>query len=278
MDKIVRRKELTLQEIQKGELEVLKKIKVICDEIGIDYFLFCGTLIGAIRHKGFIPWDDDIDVGMMREDYEKFVSYCKSHSEDLLPFQLYHYSTNKKYIYPIARFVDTRYIVDYEGYRDYDLGLFVDLYPLDGCGNSLEERNVIFHKVRDYIIPLISLGARKKVLFNHGLINYISKSILRSVALIIGQNRLLRIIDSRAKRHCPKASKFSMCIIWDSFSIDYFPTEYFQDFLEVPFEDGLFKIPSKYDKMLRSWYGDYMKLPPVEKRFGHHFYKAYQKL
>lgn len=270
-------KELTLLEIQKGELEVLKKIKQICDEIGLNYFLFCGTLIGAVRHKGIIPWDDDIDVGMMREDYEKFVSYCASHSEDLLPFQLYHYTTNKDYIYPIARFVDTRYTIDYEGYRDYNLGLFVDLYPIDGCGNSIEERNAIFHKVRDFVIPLISLGARKSVLYNHGIVNYITKSVLRRVALIIGQNRLLRIIDNRAKRYCPKSSKYVMCVIWDNFRSSFFPSECFEEFIEVPFEDGLFKVPRKYDEILKLVYGDYMKLPPEEERIGHHYYKAYKK-
>ena len=166
-------KELTLREIQLGELKILKKIKEICSLINIDYFLFCGTLLGAVRHHGIIPWDDDIDVGMMRKDYEIFVSYCKEHDKELLPFKLFHYTTNKKYIYPIARLVDTRYVVDYKDFKDYGLGLFVDLYPFDGCGNSIEERDYIFKKVRGETIDLVSLGARSTIIFNHVIINYI---------------------------------------------------------------------------------------------------------
>lgn len=278
MGKMIIQRELTLKEIQQGEFEVLKKLKSICDELELNYFLFCGTLIGAIRHNGFIPWDDDVDVAMLRKDYEKLIYYCNLHAEELLPFKLYHYTSKKDYIYPIARLVDTRYSIVYKDAKDYDLGLFVDIYPLDGCGNTKAERDIIFSKVRKNLISLISLGARTNILFNHGLLNYITKGIIKGVAMLIGQNRLCRWIDNRAKKYCPKDSDFSMCIIWDSFSIDFFPTEYFKEYIEIPFEDELFKIPSKYDIMLRSWYGDYMRLPPIEERIGHHYYKAYQKV
>lgn len=274
---MIKGKELTLREIQLGELEVLKKVKQICEEIGLNYFLFCGTLLGAVRHKGIIPWDDDIDVAMIRDDYEKFISYCTKHEEDILPFKLYHYSTKKDYIYPIARLVDTRYWIDYQDYRDYDLGLFVDLYPLDGCGNSIEERNNIFKKVRGNLLPLITLGARTNVLYNHGIINYISKNILRFIARIIGQNRLIREIDERAIKYCQQESNYVMCVIWDTFPNEYFYADSFKDLIEIPFEDCTFKVPAKYDEVLRMQYGDYMQLPPEEERVGHHCYRAYLK-
>lgn len=269
-------KELSLREIQLGELEILKKIKEICNLIDIDYFLFCGTLLGAIRHHGIIPWDDDIDVGMMRSDYECFISYCKTHEKDLLPFKLFHYSTHKKYIYPIARFVDTRFAVKYKDFKDYGLGLFVDLYPFDGCGNTLEERNIIFKKVRGKTIALISLGARSNILFNHGVINYIVKTILWLIAKVIGQNKLIRRVDERAKKYGSQKYKYVQCIIWDSFRAKMFHKVCFDKLIEVPFEDDYFKVPIDYDKVLREEYGDYMELPPEEERIGHHYYKAYK--
>ena len=269
--------ELTLREIQQGELEILRKVKEICTELNISYFLFCGTLIGAVRHQGFIPWDDDVDVAMLRDEYERFISYCRENEERLLPFKLYHYTTKKDYIYPIARFVDTRYVVDYKDYKDYGLGLFVDLYPLDGCGNSLDERNKVFKAVRDDIIPLISLGARTNVPYNHGIINYVLKSLVRFTAQLIGQNRLIRIIDQRARKHDVQSSQYVNCIIWDTFKASMIRKECATDLMEAPFEDDSFLIPRGYDEMLRGEYGDYMQLPPEEDRVGHHYYKAYRK-
>lgn len=268
-------KELTLREIQQGELVVLKKIKEICEQSNTNYFLIFGTLLGAIRHKGIIPWDDDIDVGMMREDYEKFISYCTKHKEELLPFKLYHYSTKKDYIYPIARFVDTRYWVDYQDVPDYNLGLFVDIYPFDGCGNSKEERSAVFRKVRKGIMPLISLGARSNVLNNHGLVNYIVKCILRGLAIVVGQNRLLRIVDKRAKKYSIPESTYVNCLVWDNTYADMFPRADFMSLTDIQFEDSTFKIPQNYDRILKLEYDDYMQLPPEEDRIGHHFYKVY---
>ena len=131
--------ELTLRQMQEGALNILKKLDGICREQGLRYFLFYGTLIGAIRHKGFIPWDDDLDVAMPRPDFDKLVAYCRRHRQELQPMQLMTVDDNPQYVYPIARFSDTRYRVKYQGIRDYGLGLFVDIYPLDGCGNTEEE-------------------------------------------------------------------------------------------------------------------------------------------
>ena len=131
--------ELTLRQMQEGALNILKKLDGICREQGLRYFLFYGTLIGAIRHKGFIPWDDDLDVAMPRPDFDRLVAYCRQHRQELLPMRLMTVDDNPQYVYPIARFSDTRYRVKYQGIRDYGLGLFVDVYPLDGCGNTEEE-------------------------------------------------------------------------------------------------------------------------------------------
>lgn len=270
-------KELTLREIQQGELVVLKKIKEICEQSNTNYFLIFGTLLGAIRHKGIIPWDDDIDVGMMRDDYEKFISYCTKHKEELLPFKLYHYSTKKDYIYPIARFVDTRYKIDYKDTVDYDLGLFVDVYPFDGCGNTIEERNKIFKKVRGGVLAFISLGVRTNVLYNHGLLNYIVKCSMWLAAKVIGQNRMIKIIEKRAKTICPTDSKYVNCVIWDTTHAKMFPRKCFKELIEVPFGDYHFKIPKDFDEVLKLEYDTYMNLPPEEDRVGHHYYKAYKK-
>ena len=93
--------ELTLRQMQEGALNILKKLDGICREQGLRYFLFYGTLIGAIRHKGFIPWDDDLDVAMPRPDFDKLVAYCRRHREELQPMQLMTVDDNPQYVYPI---------------------------------------------------------------------------------------------------------------------------------------------------------------------------------
>ena len=128
--------ELTIKEIQAGSLEVLKKFIDICDGQDLQYFIAYGSLIGVVRHKGFIPWDDDLDVWMPRRDYELFINYCINNSNSIKPFQLMHYRTNPNYVYAIARLSDSRYETDYNNIKEYGLGLFIDIYPLEGWEND----------------------------------------------------------------------------------------------------------------------------------------------
>ena len=136
-------KELSLREVQLGELEILKRLDSICREQGLKYFLYAGTMIGAVRHKAFIPWDDDIDVAMPRRDYDRLMAWWDEHGAQEAPLRMMNIHTNPKYIYTISRLCDTRYQVDYEGTREYGLGLFVDIYPFDGCGSTQEEAEQI---------------------------------------------------------------------------------------------------------------------------------------
>lgn len=89
-----------------------------------------------MRHKGFIPWDDDVDIMMPRDDYQKLISYFKDNSEKLKPLELFSYYNNEKYPHMISRISDSRYILDVDNEADYGIGLFVDIYPMDGVGNS----------------------------------------------------------------------------------------------------------------------------------------------
>ena len=101
-------KELSLREVQLGELEILKRLDSICREQGLKYFLYAGTMIGAVRHKAFIPWDDDIDVAMPRRDYDRLMAWWDEHGAQEAPLRMMNIHTNPNYIYPISRLCDTR--------------------------------------------------------------------------------------------------------------------------------------------------------------------------
>lgn len=140
------KRKLTFREAQLGAYEVLKFIDKICKKHNLVYFLMYGSLIGAIRDKGIIPWDDDIDVMMPRPDYDKLIKYCGEHEKELYPFKLFENSLIPEYPHPIARMSDMRYKIEFNNEKDYGIGLFVDIYPLDGIGNNFKQARLHIKK------------------------------------------------------------------------------------------------------------------------------------
>jgi lipopolysaccharide cholinephosphotransferase len=270
-------KELTLREIQLGELNVLKKLTSVCDELGLRYILYFGTLIGAVRHKGFIPWDDDVDVVMPRPDYEKLVAYFAEHAEEHKPFVLMHYKLNKDYIYPLARLCDTRYYVDYEGAKEYGLGLFVDIYPIDGCGQTKEEAvQYLLGNLR--AVKMISLAAADRFKPSlQGKLATIPKFAAYCIAKTIGSYNLIRKLEEKAKKKPFDENKFVGMAVWDVAEKVVMEQDSFNHRIYLQFEDASFAVPENYDEILRWIYGDYMQLPPESERIGHHYYHAYLK-
>ncbi len=270
-------KALTAREVQLGELEVLKKLDEICTRLNLRYFLTYGTLLGAVRHQGFIPWDDDIDIMMPRPDYEKLLSYLRSNEKELAPFKLMHYKTNKEYIYPISRFVDTRYWIDYEGTKDYGLGLFVDIYPLDGCGNTPEEAEEIM-KSSKFDITLIDIAGKDKFKssVSGGFLRSVVKFLAYCYVKMRGANYFAKKLDKKGQRYEYDACNYVNLTIWDT-AVKPFKKELFDSIERMKFEDSMFCVPAHYDEILTQCYGDYMKLPPEDQQIAHHYYTAYLK-
>lgn len=264
-------KKLEMKDVQLISLNILKTIAKICEEQGFRYTLGFGTLIGAIRHKGFIPWDDDIDILMPRSDYEKFIKFMTEHPIENI--KVFNWKYVNKYPLGISRVCDMRYKIEEKNFMKCDMGIFVDIYPLDGLANTYEEAKKAFYytdKARANLLRLIKPKNENQNFFS---IRYnISGIILK----IKGLKRIHKELEKKARRYSFEECKYVGVPNWNWAQI-VFQRDWFNNLIKAQFEDGEFNIISNYDDMLREEYGDYMTLPPVEKRTYHHQYIAYKR-
>lgn len=264
-------KYLQLEDIKKISLEILKKVAKICDDNGFRYILAYGTLIGAIRHHGFIPWDDDIDIQMPRPDYERFLTYMETHHDELGNLRVFNRNNTKNYFYGITRVCNTDFEIHTNNERDCGMGIFIDVYPLDGVGRTYEEavyrlikaNRVNLNYVTDSVI---------KVAYTGSIHERLRKAIVRMLGAKYYEKKIEEILQS-----CNyEESNYLGIASWLDVPQVYNKTV-FDNRVKVSFEDTEFYAPKDYDYVLRLIYGDYMKLPPKEDQAPHHGYVAWKK-
>ena len=270
---------LNLEEIQKHSVKILYALDEICRQEGIKYFLAYGTLLGAVRHNGFIPWDDDIDVQMPREDYDRFEEYFIKNREELYPLALFSQKTESRYPYVIGRLCDTRYTIKRDDEEDCGMGLFVDIYPLDGMGNTINEAVSIERRVHP-LSAMFCQSSKKyiKIGSTRKKWKIIAKYLTFHYAKLKGKYHFGRKIDAISKEHNYDDSEYVGCVVWRTYGKrDIYKKEWMDELIEHKFEDKMLMIPKDYDSILSQIYGDYMTLPREKDRIPHHYYKVYKK-
>ena len=257
-----------LKKLQHYELEVLSAFDQICKEHGWVYFLHYGTLIGALRHKGFIPWDDDVDVAMPREDYEQFVAYCAAH-----PSEKYAYvDANLRMDYtkgiPIFYKKGTVFSLDDIGWKP---GIGIDIFVYDWVSQDAKKRNKQIAKANFYR-RLFYLCYRDPLIPFSGVQYYLAKGICKIARAGL---KIFRLSPKALYRRFKIVSqseineKEEMTTFFSSNPIRCcMPKEQFE-VSSVSFEGHSFYAPKDPDKILRPIYGDYMVIPPEEKRVNH---------
>lgn len=279
-DKIMR--ELSFREAQLAALDVLNCVVKICKNININYYLAYGTLIGAVRHKGFIPWDDDLDIIMMRPDYDKFIDYFKNNTANLGQLKLFERSIDDNYPHMIARVSDSRYYLQFENEIDYGLGAFIDVYPFDGVGNNYSEAVKLIKKAKRSA-SLCFLTSRKK--FGVDNTNSKIKMLIKFPAYLwakfIGRDHYMNKLDKLSQSYAFAESKYVACVEWpDGITKDkdkdIFDKSIFEP-IEMEFEGRMYTAPKGYDEFLTRIYGNYMMPPDEAGKKTHHTFKAYRK-
>lgn len=269
---------ISFRDAQLGAYEILKFLDAFCRKNNLTYFLMYGSLIGAVRDKGIIPWDDDIDIMMPRPDYDKLIQICST--ENILPFKLFENSIVSEYPHPISRMSDQRYKTNFANEKDYGIGLFVDIYPLDGVGDDLKKAHKLIKKAYRNA-SLCFLTSRKKF----GRDN--TKSKIRMAvkfpayiwANLLGNHHYIKKSIKLCKEYSYEESKYVSGIAQpfrecNGENKNIYLKEWFE-VMETEFEGRKFYIPKGYDKILKMGYGDYMVPLPENQRDTHHTYDTY---
>ncbi|MBQ3802874.1 MAG: LicD family protein [Oscillospiraceae bacterium] len=262
-------KQLSLREIQLTELAMLEEFDRVAREHQLKYSLSAGTLLGAVRHQGFIPWDDDIDVMMPRPDYEKLV--LLNRETRLWPEHLRLCCLEDRTLdSPYMKLFDTRTKVIEQNFRQRDVkSLWIDIFPVDGLpGNESQIR-----RHYDLALTLCRLNVASVVRDGYGSSRtaVILKTLFeKPLARIIGRTRISRLQKQLALRYDYSHSKKCGMVTWAYDGPGQAMTrQEFETLVELPFEGHRFFATSAWDKNLSGIFGDYMQLPPEEKRITH---------
>ena len=269
-------RKLEIDEIKKIELEILKTISEFCDSNHLKYYLTYGTLLGAVRHKGFIPWDDDIDINMPRNDYDRLQTLLKNQHFLFNEYTELKTPDSKSYQYQFLKVFDNRTIVYEKNMKKkYKASVWIDIFPLDKLPEEKKKQNAFMSKLlkmRKYYFYTIEKKFSGNSTF--GNIKYsIIKFIMTPIYFLINQKKR---IAKYARKYINKNTKY----VFFSLNGDSYKTIFEDNILEqtdIIFEDYKFTTFKNYDKVLTQLYGDYMQLPPPEKRVLAHSLTAYWK-
>ncbi len=255
-----------MTDLQKTEFNILVSFISACDRLGLKYYLLGGTLLGAVRHRGFIPWDDDIDVGMLRADYEVFLH----EGQKLLPesYFLQTFETDPDYPQCFAKLRDsgTTFIETSVRHRKINHGVYIDIFPLDYYPEKTVQQRLLRLKLRALFFRQRSefyLPEYNKVTLNSLLFGPLSRALFPTTQSIV------RNMDQTLRSVPDSALVCNYCGAWGE--RETAPLSWFGDGVYGTFEGLPVRLPAAYDCWLTKVYGNYMELPPEEKRVAHHY-------
>lgn len=262
-------KTISTEDLKKLQINLLKEVDRVCTENNIDYWIDCGTLLGAIRHGGYIPWDDDIDVGMDRANYEKFRKIYNKQCNPRYKFVCYENDTT--YLYPSGKVLDLSTVL-YEPDRNGNkISVNIDVFVYDNAPDDDKKLKRQYDK-RDLLRAL----HRQRVAtyqLQGGLFKIIKGNFVRLILKLFPRDYFIR-------KMIENSQKYNFC---DTKRVGNFTSyariacnkDIISEYITLEFEGLKFKAMSRYDEWLTAFYHDYMRLPSEEKRVPHHVFEAF---
>lgn len=259
-------KEISLDEMRRLQIDILDQFATYCDGNHLKYSLTGGTLIGAVRHKGFIPWDDDIDVAMPRADYERFLS-----SFNVEGYRIITPHNNEKYVYPFAKLVNSKTRIIEHADTDSDLGIYIDIFPIDCIPRKSITSYYRKRKILEFVMSC-KMAERKK---SRMVIKQAVMLLFRKLFARIGLNNLGKKIDKMSSQYDSSTSEMAGNIVWGYGPREIVKKEFFEAYTLLDFEGKKYSALQEYHEFLTAIYGDYMQLPPADQRVLKHDVQAY---
>lgn len=263
---------MTFEEIRKYQLAQLELIDVVnnlCSELNLTYYIIGGTLLGAVRHKGFIPWDPDIDIAMPRDDYEKLRQYFAENKSDRYFYQ--HYSTEKNHLFPHALLIikgshvkfksrTTSYLPAYDG-------IYLDIFPLDNAPESQKKQAAQMKRIKR-IERIIELKAAYRYR-DSGILKLLAKSAVKVLLSPISFKYLNEHLDATMRKYNdPSAKTFVSMASHYSYWKQLMSKDIYGAPTKIEYEGMMLSAPEKTHEYLTRIFGDYMQLPPEEQRLA----------
>lgn len=262
-----------LREVQRIELNILKEVIKLCNENNIEYFIIGGTLLGAVRHKGFIPWDDDIDIGMTRDNYNKFINVAQEKLKEDLFLQTFYTEPESPFYFTKIRKKGTLFVETYCKNLKINHGVFLDIFPYDNIPDDVGLRKKQLKKVNFWSQLFIAKSVSGPSVPQNTLIGKI-KVLIRTIAHFllkpVSKKFLFERLDSVSQEYNKIPCKMKSFVKSPSLMI---PSADLEDLETIEFEGITVSCPRNAEGYLKHHFGDFKTLPPENKRVGHRPYR-----
>lgn len=266
-------KKLTLLEIKAVELEILAWFDNLCKNNNLNYCLSGGTLLGAVRHQGFIPWDDDIDLMMPRQEYDKVLEISNTIAEGSR-YQIISFK-DKTSPFPYLKIVDTHSLLEIKDrIQDAELMLFIDVFPVDGLPVKTNEVER-WYRIARILQHFLSISIYR-AWHDNSIPKRIIKVLMSRPVKLVSPYKWAEMLDSHCRKYPFENSENVGVVCWGYGKKECMPGKTWKQYEKVEFEGSSYNAPGCWDYYLRSLYGNYMELPPVEQRKTHNL-TAYVK-